>query len=74
MAVLGRSSRLVLILDTACAFFQQMRGQIEEGLAKREVYQRTYHELTSLTDRDLADIGISRHDIRRLAKEAAYGC
>lgn len=34
-------------------------------------YSRTVSELESLSNRDLADLGISRHDIPRLAKEAA---
>jgi uncharacterized protein YjiS (DUF1127 family) len=33
-------------------------------------YKRTVSELGSLTDRDLADLGISRSDIPRLAREA----
>ncbi|HMT13515.1 MAG TPA: DUF1127 domain-containing protein [Aestuariivirga sp.] len=32
-------------------------------------YQRTVHELESLSNRDLADIGIARVDIPRLARE-----
>ncbi len=34
-------------------------------------YSRTVSELGSLTDRDLADLGIARCDIPRLAREAA---
>lgn len=34
-------------------------------------YSRTVSELESLSNRDLADLGISRHDIQRLAREAA---
>jgi len=33
-------------------------------------YKRTVSELASLTDRDLADLGIARADIQRLAREA----
>jgi uncharacterized protein YjiS (DUF1127 family) len=33
-------------------------------------YKRTVSELESLTDRDLADLGIARSDIQRLAREA----
>lgn len=33
-------------------------------------YSRTYSELQNLTDRDLADLGISRGDISRIAREA----
>jgi uncharacterized protein YjiS (DUF1127 family) len=34
-------------------------------------YYRTVQELESLTSRELADLGISRADIPRLAREAA---
>lgn len=33
-------------------------------------YSRTVQELESLSNRDLADLGISRFDIPRLAREA----
>lgn len=34
-------------------------------------YTRTLQELESLSTRELADLGISRNDIPRLAREAA---
>lgn len=34
-------------------------------------YNRTVAELESLSNRELADLGISRGDIRRVAREAA---
>lgn len=34
-------------------------------------YSRTMQELQSLSNRELADLGISRVDIPRLAREAA---
>ncbi len=37
--------------------------------ASRERYHRTLRELGSLSDRDLADIGIPRADIDRIARE-----
>lgn len=37
------------------------------------VYRRTIRELSNLSDRDLADLGLSRSMIRSLAHEAAYG-
>lgn len=38
--------------------------------ARWQRYSRTISELESLSNRDLADLGISRVDIRRLAREA----
>jgi uncharacterized protein YjiS (DUF1127 family) len=34
-------------------------------------FNRTVSELNSLSERELADLGISRSDIRRIAREAA---
>lgn len=43
------------------------------ALARRRVYARTLAELRQLTDRELADLGISRMSIGDVAREAAYG-
>lgn len=40
---------------------------------KYAVYRATYRELDSLTDKELADIGLSRSDFEFVAREAAYG-
>lgn len=39
--------------------------------AKRAVFNRTFDELNALDDRDLADIGIARRDIRAMAQDIA---
>ncbi len=36
-------------------------------------YHRTLAELNAMSDRDLADIGITRLSIRDIAREAVYG-
>jgi uncharacterized protein YjiS (DUF1127 family) len=46
---------------------------LKSRYAKWQRYSRTVSELESLTNRDLADLGISRTDIPRLAREAARG-
>ncbi len=43
------------------------------AISQRSVYTRTVAELNSLTDRELADLGISRLGIAEIAREAAYG-
>jgi len=55
-------------------------GQIADAFAalrnawiRSRVYVRSYNELNALTSRELADLGISRSMITRLAYEAAYG-
>lgn len=40
-------------------------------LKRRQKYLETVRELSMMSDRDLYDIGISRYDIRRIAKEGA---
>lgn len=46
---------------------------IKVAIERRAVYARTVRELNSLSDRELADLGISRVSIRDVAAQAAYG-
>lgn len=46
---------------------------LRDALRRRQVYQRTYRELSNLSTRELQDLGINRSMITRLAHEAAYG-
>ncbi|MBN8290521.1 DUF1127 domain-containing protein [Rhodobacter sp. NTK016B] len=48
-------------------------GALRTAWARSRVYVRTYNELNALSTRELADLGISRSMITRLAYEAAYG-
>lgn len=41
--------------------------------ARRGVYRQTLRELEGLTNREMADLGLTRCDIRTLAHEAAFG-
>jgi len=43
---------------------------LAEKRAKHQIYARTVRELEALTDRELADIGISRLDINAVAHSA----
>lgn len=45
----------------------------QEALGRRRVYRQTLNELNALTDRELADLGIARSMISRIAIEAAEG-
>ena len=40
-----------------------------EAKKARQKHRQTVRELTSLSDRDLLDMGISRYDIERIASE-----
>lgn len=46
---------------------------LKEASRRRAVYGQTVRELHALSDRDLTDLGIQRHQISDLAKQAAYG-
>lgn len=73
MAIIHSSSWPKVILAAGRTFFHQKWDQMRDAFARRRVYHATYHELSMLTDRDLADLGIPRSGIKRLALEAAYG-
>ena len=47
-----------------------MFSKILEGLRHRKVERQTRRELNQLTDRELADIGITRWDINAIARSA----
>ena len=73
MAITRSRNGLEVLLEAGRTRFHQARDRIQDALVRRKVYHATYYELSILTDRDLADLGIPRSDIRRLALEAAYG-
>jgi uncharacterized protein YjiS (DUF1127 family) len=47
--------------------------QFRAAVARRRTYAQTYRELSGLTDRELADLGMHRSDIAAIARQAAYG-
>jgi uncharacterized protein YjiS (DUF1127 family) len=40
---------------------------------KHRIYHKTLRELTVLSSRELADLGVHRTEVKRIAWEAAYG-
>jgi len=46
-------------------------GAVKMSLRRRSVYRNTLRELEALSDRDLADLGVSRGMIHRIADDAA---
>lgn len=50
-----------------------LRDLVMAAIAQRRTYTQTVAELNALTDRELADLGISRISIPEIAREAAYG-
>lgn len=48
-------------------------AEMKAASARRAVYRNVVRQLNGMSDRDLADIGISRLVIRDVASKAAYG-
>ncbi len=67
MAYINTTSRPA-ILDRARAYLETLR----EARARRAVYTRTFNELSALSNRDLADIGLARGNIDEIAWEHAH--
>ncbi len=50
-----------------------LRGGLRARFDAWKVYRKTFAELNALSDRELTDLGLGRTDIRRVARDAAYG-
>ncbi len=53
------------------AFLRSILERVAEKWAQNKVYRETLNELRALSDRDLSDLGLSRANIRYVAREAA---
>ena len=53
------------------AFFKRVAADMKARSEAKARYNTTFRELSALSNRDLADLGISRSMIRGLAQEAA---
>lgn len=60
------------LVERLMATVSNVFATLAERHAKRRVYNTTLNELGSLSNRDLADLGIARSEIRRISWEAAY--
>lgn len=58
--------------NSVVEFFANLVASVKEASARRAVYVKTLGELRSLSDRDLADLGIARVQIEDIALQAAY--
>ncbi|CUX80619.1 MAG: protein with domain of unknown function DUF1127 [Roseibaca calidilacus] len=54
------------------ARLQGFRDTLQTVMQQRAVYARTVQELQALSNRELADLGIHRSEIPRIAAEAAF--
>ena len=50
-----------------------LTASLRDRLAKRRLFRRTLRELQGLSARQLADLGLNRSMLRRMAWQAAYG-
>lgn len=50
-----------------------MLDALKTRWSQYRVYRRTFDELSALTDRELADLGLHRAQLNGVAYEAAYG-
>jgi len=48
-------------------------ARLRQAFADHRTYLATYDELNSLSDRELADLNLSRLSIRDVARKAVYG-
>lgn len=71
MAYVNFTSRAANV--TLADRFSGLMAQVKAMIARRAVYNQTVRELNVLTNRELADLGLSRFDIETVAREAAYG-
>ena len=68
--ILGAHSSLIERIGAALNTYRTERA---ERLANERMYRRTLSELSSLSPREMADIGISRDQVESIAHEAAFG-
>lgn len=50
---------------------REIYTDLQDRAAARRVYRQTVHELSELSDRELADLGIARSNISSVAREHA---
>ena len=66
---LTRLRAVTSVADGVVALFRDL----SEAVARRSAFARTRDELSRLSDRELDDLGLTRWDIERVARESAYG-
>lgn len=68
--VISRSNIwLQTAINTLHAYYLRQRAVAKQNKARRKRYRTTFSELSALSNRELADLGIPQSHIRRLALE-----
>ncbi len=62
-----RNIGLQTAFSTLQSLFLRLRAESKKNKARRERYRNTFNELHSLSNYDLADLGISRSEIHQVA-------
>ncbi len=73
MAYMNQSTTYSSLTERLLASTARILDAAAARQAQRAVYRKTFNELAGLSDRDLGDLGLHRSNIRRIAKETAYG-
>jgi uncharacterized protein YjiS (DUF1127 family) len=66
LSMLHERRQIVLMYERKIIMFEVLKSRV----ATWKRYSRTVSELQSLSNRELADLGIARNDISRIAKDA----
>ena len=69
IAIPHSNTWLQAVFNSLQARYLHLRAVAKKNKARRQRYRTTYSELSTLSDRELADMGIPRSHIRRLALE-----
>lgn len=56
----------------AGSWLDSLRAALAMRIKWFAIYRETYKELNALGDRDLADIGLTRHALDAISRQAAY--
>lgn len=67
------STNAPLSKSASAGFATGLLAALREAAQRYRVYRTTISELSALTNMELADLGINRSMIKRLALDAAYG-
>lgn len=59
-------------VNPVVAYAREVIANLQDARARRAEYRRTVSELQTLSNRELADLGIARSNISSIAYETAY--
>ena len=73
MAYYNEINRREDVLERGLHAIAQLLQGAADRRAEHRVYRETFAELTALSNRELADLGMHRSELKRIAHEAAKG-